>query len=171
MLDDLGRAARLDADTHGIPARVLPLSLWHDVSVGLELWLSAIAYGAAQVWVLTTDEDAPQYRDAIGEQMAVAQAILTGLGYAGEHFRTLHVRDARDLAQLDRDLRAGAGNAVSPAPAGFAVQTDKRATLELALAHLAEHAPTYSRAKSSPCRPRVRHWARWPSTRTPAPCA
>ena len=140
MLDDLGRAARLDSDIHGIPARVLPLSLWHDVSVGLDLWLSAIAYGASQVWVLTCDDDAPPYRDALMDQMAVAQAILTGLGYAGTHFRTLHVRDARDLAGLDRDLRAGAAATVAR-PAGFTVQADKRATLELALAHLAEHAP------------------------------
>ena len=102
--------------------------------------MSAIAYGASQVWVLTCDDDAPQYRDALTDQMAVAQAILTGLGYAGEHFRTLHVRDARDLAQLDRDLRAGAAATVARA-AGFSVQADKRATLELALAHLAEHAP------------------------------
>ncbi len=140
MLDDLGRAARLDPDLHGVPARVLPLALWHDVSVGLELWLSAVAYGASQVWVLTTDEDAPQYRDVLQEQMAVAQAILTGLGYGGEHFRLLHVRDARDLAQLDRDLRAAPAACVAR-NAGFAVQNEKRATLELALSHLAEHAP------------------------------
>jgi ferredoxin len=143
LLDDLGRAARLDPDTHGIPARVLPLALWHDASVGLELWLSAIAYGATQVWVLTTDEDAPQYRDAIRAQMAVAQAILTGLGYAGEHFRLLHARDARDLAQLDRDLRAANATGVVRA-GGFAVQADKRATLELALDHLAQQAPSYA---------------------------
>lgn len=143
LLDDLGRAARLDPDTHGIPARVLPLALWHDVSVGLELWLSAIAYGATQVWVLTTDEDAPQYRDAMRAQMAVAQAILTGLGYGGEHFRLLHARDARDLAQLDRDLRATPATGVGRA-GGFAVQADKRATLELALDHLAQQAPDYA---------------------------
>jgi len=143
LLDDLGRAARLDPDTHGVPARVLPLSLWHDVSVGLELWLSAIAYGATQVWVLTTDEDAPQYRDAIHAQMAVAQAIMSGLGYAGEHFRLLHARDARDLAQLDHDLRAAPATGVGRA-GGFAVQADKRATLELALDHLAQQAPNYS---------------------------
>lgn len=140
MIGDLGRAARLDPDIHGVPARVLPLAMWHVASAGLELWLSALAYGASQVWVLTTDEDAPQYRDAIGAQMAVAQAIMTGLGYAGEHVRLLHARDARDLAALDGDLRQDAATGVGRG-AGFAVQGAKRATLELALAHLAEHAP------------------------------
>jgi ferredoxin len=140
LLGDLGRAAQLDDATHGVPARVLPIALWHTSSLGLEVWLTAIAYGAAQVWVLMTDEEAPQYFDAIRSQMAVAQAILTGLGYQGEHFRVLHARDARDLAALDADLQAAPAQCVSRS-AGFAVQADKRATLELALDHLIEHAP------------------------------
>ena len=140
LLGDLGRAARLDADTHGVPARVLPLALWHTSSIGLELWLTAIAHGASQVWVLLTEEEAPQYRQALQAQMDVAQAILTGLGYTGQHLRLLHAKDARDLAELDRSLRAAPAQGVSR-PATFAVQADKRATLELALDHLATHAP------------------------------
>ena len=144
LLGDLGRAAQLDRGakqgTHGVPARVLPVPLWHTSSLGLEVWLTAIAYGASQVWVLMTDEEAPQYHEAIRSQMAVAQAILTGLGYQGEHFRVLHVRDARDLAALDSDLQAPPAQTVART-AGFAVQSDKRATLELALDHLIEHAP------------------------------
>jgi ferredoxin len=136
---DLGRAARLDPATHGVPARVLPVALWHTASIGLELWLSAVAHGASQVWVLMTDEEAPEYRDAVRAQMDVAQAILTGLGYQGEHFRILHARDARDLAALDAELQAASTQGVAQA-AGFAVQADKRATLELALDHLVAQA-------------------------------
>ena len=144
LLGDLGRAAQLDRGSkqgiHGVPARVLPVALWHTSSLGLEVWLTAVAYGASQVWVLMTDEEAPQYVDAIRSQMAVAQAILTGLGYQGEHFRVLHARDARDLAALDSDLQAAPAQTVTRS-ASFAVQSDKRATLELALDYLAEHAP------------------------------
>jgi ferredoxin len=144
LLGDLGRAAQLEKGqkdgTHGVPARVLPVALWHTSSTGLELWLTAVAYGASQVWVLLTDEEAPQYAEALRGQMAVAQAILSGLGYAGEHFKLLQVRDARDLAALDHDLQATAAQAPER-HAGFAVQTDKRATLELALDHLISHAP------------------------------
>ncbi|MDO8458853.1 MAG: 4Fe-4S binding protein [Burkholderiaceae bacterium] len=141
LVGDLGRAAQLDKASHGVPARVLPIALWHTSSVGLELWLTAVAYGASQVWVLMTDEEAPQYQEAIRSQMAVAQAILTGLGYQGEHFRVLQARDARDLAALDRELQAAPTQGVSR-PASFAVQADKRTTLELALDHLAEYAPS-----------------------------
>ena len=140
LISGLGRAARVDADVHGVPARVLPLALWHTASVGIDLWLSAIAHGASQVWVLMTHEEAPQYRAALAEQMAVAQAILSGLGYAGVHFELIEARDARDLAALDAALLAPAAQGVAR-PATFAVQADKRATLELAIDHLLAQAP------------------------------
>ncbi len=144
LLDDLGRAAQLEGGasggTQGVPARVIPVSLWHTSSLGLEVWLTAIAYGASQVWVLMTDEEAPQYHEALRSQMAVAQAILTGLGYQGEHFRLLHAKDARDLAALDQALQAAPAQGVART-ASFAVQPEKRATLALALDHLIDHAP------------------------------
>jgi len=145
LLGDLGRAAQLERGqrdgTRGVPARVLPLSLWHTASTGLEVWLTAIAYGASQVWILLTEEEAPQYRQALQEQIEVAQAILTGLGFAGEHLRLLEARDARDLAALDRALQAPPAQGVARS-AGFAVQADKRATLGLALDHLMAQAST-----------------------------
>jgi ferredoxin len=135
LLGDLGRAARVDPATRGVPARVLPVGLWHTASTGLDLWLAAVAHGASQVWVLMTGEEAPQYREAVRTQMDVAQTLLTGLGYQGEHFRILHARDARDLAGLDAELQAVPAQGVAQA-GGFSVQADKRATLELALDHL-----------------------------------
>jgi ferredoxin len=144
LLNDVGRAAQLSKGSkeaiHGVPARVIPLPLWHTASVGLEFWLSAVAYGASQVWVLMTEEEAPQYAQAIQTQMSIAQSILTGLGYQGEHFRLLQVRDARDIPSLDLALQAAPAQVVNRT-AGFAVQSEKRATLELALDHLIEHAP------------------------------
>lgn len=140
MVGDLGRAARLDPSVQGVPARVIPLALWHTASLGVELWLTAVAYGARNVWVLMTGEEAPQYMDAVREQMTVAQAILHGLGYTGEHFRLLHARDARDLAALDAALQAAPAQGVRAA-ASYAVQSEKRASLELALSHLIEQAP------------------------------
>ena len=140
LLDDLGRAARVDKSLHGLPARVLPAALWHTASVGIDLWLAALAHGASQVWVLLTDEEAPEYREALAAQMAVAQAIVSGLGYRGEHLRLLTARDARDLAELDTSLAAPAAQGVAQ-PAAFAVAADKRATLDLAIDHLLAQAP------------------------------
>jgi len=103
----LGRAARIDGGVKGVPARVLPLEVWHTASIGIDLWLAAIAYGAAQVWVLMTDEEAPDYRMAVAEQMAVAQAIVSGLGFAGTHFRIV---DAAGLSS-ESLLEGGSGPA------------------------------------------------------------
>ena len=36
-------ARRHDERLRGVPARVIPLALWHTASIGLDLWLSAIA--------------------------------------------------------------------------------------------------------------------------------
>ena len=141
LVQDWGRAARLDAALHGVPARVIPWALWHMASTGIELWLSAIAYGASQVVLLLTDEEAPQYREALQAQLAQAQAVLSGLGYSGQHMHLVQARDARDLAALDATIRTlppAQGVAVA---ATYAVQADKRATLELALQHLIDHAP------------------------------
>lgn len=140
LIGDLGRAARTDRGIHGVPARVLPVPLWHTASVGLDLWLAAIAHGASQVWVLLTAEEAPEYRQALAEQVAIGNAILSGLGYAGTHLGLIEARDARDLAALDTALRAAPAQGVKTA-AGFAVQAAKRDTLELAIEHLAAQAP------------------------------
>ncbi|NDY91843.1 4Fe-4S dicluster domain-containing protein [Ideonella livida] len=140
LLDDLGRAARLDPDLHGLPARVLPLPAWHTASLGLEVWLAAFAMGAAQVRVLLTGEEAPEYRQALGEQMAQAQALLHGLGWHGEHLGLLEARDARDLADLDRALRGPTAQGIGR-PQSPALPSAKRDALELVLGLLLEQAP------------------------------
>ena len=132
LIGELGRAARTEKAVRGVPARVLPVDVWHTASVGIDLWLAAIAYGASQVWVLMTAEEAPQYRAAVAEQMAVAQAVLAGLGFLGEHFRIV---GASDVRSLDAALQAAPAAGVNRA-AAFAVQADKRATLDLAIEHL-----------------------------------
>ena len=140
LVEDLGRAARVDAAIRGVPARVIPLAVWHTASIGLDLWLAAIALGASQVWVLTTGEEAPEYRQALAEQMAIGQAVLGGLGFAGTHLRLIEARDARDLGALDAALQAPPAQGV-PRAAALSPQADKRATLDLALDHLLAVAP------------------------------
>jgi ferredoxin len=137
LVEDLGRAARTDKAVRGVPARVMPLAVWHTASIGIDLWLSAIALGANDVWVLMTDEEAPEYRVALREQIAVAQAVLTGLGYAGAHLRLIEATDAREL---DNALQSPPSQAVSKV-ATLSPQADKRATLDLAIDHLLTHAP------------------------------
>lgn len=144
IVEELGRAARVGA-AHGVPANVIPMALWHSASTGVDLWLSAIAQGASHVAVLTTGEEAPQYLDGLRTQMEVAQALLNGLGYQGTHLSLLHAAHPSDLDQ-ELQLLCGRAPATVPPTAGFAVLQDKRATLGLAIDHLAEHAPMQAEA-------------------------
>ena len=148
LVGDLGRAASLDKKVRGVPARVIPVPLWHTASIGLDVWLTAFAYGASQVWVLMTGEEAPQYRDAVREQMAVAQAIVTGMGYTGQHFKLIEARDAKDLDAFDAALGEAPAQGVKRR-ASFAVQAEKRATLELALDHLLQDSASQARASEA----------------------
>ncbi len=142
LINQLGRAAQLNSrrgksgqGPRGLPARVLPVPMWHTASTGLDVWLTAIAYGASQVWVLMTDEEAPQYRQAVRAQMDVAQTLLNALGYSGTHFAIVEVQGEGSVASLDQALQTRPAQGVRQA-AGFAIQADKRATLDLALDHL-----------------------------------
>ena len=139
-VEALGRAAQLQKAVRGVPASVIPLALWHTASVGLDLWLSAIAFGATQVAVLVTDEEAPAYLEGLASQMRVAQALLNGLGYAGVHF---HLVRATSVTGLDASLQtiSRAQPKVPLSPARFAVAQEKRSTLDMALDHFITHAP------------------------------
>ena len=139
LVEALGRAAQLRTAA-GVPANVIPVPLWHTASTGVDLWLSAFAFGASQVAVLATDEEALQYIAGLKAQMAVAQAIVNGLGFTGTHFQLLW---ANTPGELDASLQALAQTRqlVPKVAARFAVAQEKRSTLELALDHLLEHAP------------------------------
>ena len=88
----------------------------------------------------------PEYRVALGEQMAVAQAIISGLGYAGTHLRLIEATDVRALdAALQAPPAQGVGKAATLSP-----QADKRATLDLAIDHLLTQAPTVAESIALP---------------------
>jgi ferredoxin len=144
LVHEVGRAAQLRL-AKGLPAHVIPVALWHTASTGLEVWLSALSFGAAQVLVLMTDEEAPQYLAGVQAQMAQAQALLEGLGYTPKDQLPLQLVQAGSALELDADvqrLTVGAQRLKAKVPiAPFAVTAQKRGTLGLVIDHLLEHAP------------------------------
>jgi len=130
---EAGRAAVLShGRKQGLPARVIPLECFHVASVGIDLVLGAIAYGASQVRVLVTDKVADAYAAALERQLGYAQAILAGLGYGGVHAGLI-----RDMKELDTLAPAAS---VAKA-ASFDLSPEKRTTLDFAIDHLAKNAP------------------------------
>ncbi len=138
LVSQLGRQAQAHGKLQGMPARIMPIDLHHAASTGIDIWLTALAYGATHVAILTTAQDAPQYVSALTQQIDIAQTILSGLGYEGVH---LSLIQATTALQLDAELAAILPAQVPAQRALFNVAADKRSTLELAIDHLKTHAP------------------------------
>ncbi|WP_316902847.1 4Fe-4S binding protein [Ralstonia mannitolilytica] len=144
LVEQVGRAARI-GKAQGLPVNVLPVEVFHAASTGLELWFTALAYGAARIIILLTEDDAPQYRAMLAEQAAVAQAVLQGLGEPADGSPVVLI-DVADAAALDARLNAAdvsgplRGFRRDMPAATFAVAAAKRETLDFALDHLARHA-------------------------------
>ena len=127
-----GRAALLAfaRKGKGLPGRVIPLECFHVASIGMDLMLGAMAYGASQISILMTDKTAEAYVAALKRQMGYAETIVNALGYAGKHFAL--IENPGDLWELTP--AAGVAKAAS-----FNLSADKRTTLDFALDHLARH--------------------------------
>ncbi len=121
----------------GLPARVLPLPVYHTASIGIDALLGAVCYGACQVAVLIDPGKPDAYAAALEEQMRFAQAILNGLGYAGTHFAVLRPADARALESALWALEPAQGVAKA---ATFNLSAEKRTTLDFEFEHLAKSA-------------------------------
>ena len=122
----------------GLPARALPLESWHVAAIGLDLLLPAIAFGASQVVVLSAGSEDPEYVRALREQMAIGEAVLSGLGYDGAHFTVIEAAAPQAMQRHFAALAPAAGVAV---PATFLLGNDKRTAIEFAVEHLLKHAP------------------------------
>jgi ferredoxin len=112
----------------GLPARVIPIECLHVASIGMDLLLGALAYGASQVAILSTEKVADSYAAALTRQMGYAQTIVGALGYAGTHFSLLCAVDK--IWELEPAMTVA--NAAT-----FNLSPEKRTSLDFAIDHLA----------------------------------
>ena len=122
----------------GLPARVIPFECFHVASIGMDLLLGALAYGASQVRVLATGREADGYLAALRQQMGYAQSIVSALGYEGDHFALI---EAGDAPALEASLWKLEPARTVDKPATFNLSPEKRTSLDFALDHLARQAP------------------------------
>jgi ferredoxin len=146
-INALGRATRIHPKKiKGLPAHVLPFSLHHSASTGIDLWLGMLTHGVAEIAILASGEESPQYINLLKQQIKITSEILLGLGYQ-ERVHLIEMSAIKkpehleDLVYLDESLFGLEAKESLVPIASFAFAKEKRATLEMSLEHLLEHAP------------------------------
>lgn len=118
-----------------LPARVLPVQVGEIGAVGMDTWLTALAYGASQIVLLDTETVPPTVRAAMQTQLDYVRPMLDAMGLDGKRVIWL---------DTDADVLALFAEAREPAvakPATFDTFNEKRGSLRLALEHLYAQAP------------------------------
>lgn len=119
-----------------LPDYVIPMEIAELGSVGMDVWLAAMAYGASGVMLLPTPTIPRRALAEIVDQIKYTRAILDGMGYNANMIGLLEGSDAAVLQALNDPPTA------LTTAAAFAVFNEKRTTLRLAMEHLYAQAPT-----------------------------
>jgi ferredoxin len=136
LIDAWGRAAARK-QLRGVPAHVVPFEVTDVAAVGLDLVLGTLAYGAARVALLATDEAPPQYVEQLHVTAQLANVIAQGVGVAGEHVSVLRGA-AANLAALEAAVYALPPVAQLAQTATFHLSESKRTTIEFCIDHIAK---------------------------------
>jgi len=121
----------------GLPARVIPLKVNEITQLGIEFFAASLAYGAAEVRVLTSRRPRAD-REALARVLGLMETVNSGLGYGGGRCALLEADDPDDLsAQL-----AALPGRTGVAPRTFLPLGDKRGLTRLALRQMHAAAPT-----------------------------
>jgi ferredoxin len=121
----------------GLPANVLPLAVNEVTQIGPEAIVAAFAYGAANMRFLLR---AKHLHDMAGlsQTIAMADAILSGLGFVGPRVSTIETDDPDTLGETLRGIEPGA---TVQRPATFKTVGKRRDLLRFALTELHRAAP------------------------------
>jgi ferredoxin len=122
----------------GLPAEVLPLAVNEVTQIGLEAIAAAFAYGAVAVQIALRARPRHDFR-GLHDTVALARAILTGLGIPGECVATIETDDPFALGEA---LRATGPRAATNGVATFLPLGGKREVLRTALQELHRVAPS-----------------------------
>jgi ferredoxin len=121
----------------GLPANVLPFAVNEVTQVGLEAVAASFAYGAAGIRFLL--QSRPLHDVAgLSQTIAMADAIVSGLGFSGQRVSTIETDDPDVLGETLRGLEPGP---TVDHPATFKTVGKRRDLLRFALSELHRVAP------------------------------
>ena len=116
------------------PGNLLTVTVEELASTGMDVWLSALAYGAARVLLVDGGAMPAGVADFLRQQVDTADAILQGLGYEGGAIRIV------DSDALDRHCALQDPFMLADV-ARYAGSLEKRRTLLQAIDHLHQQGP------------------------------
>lgn len=117
---------------------LLPIELNHSASIGPDLWLSALAFGADRITVLQSAVESSHYGEPLGAQAGWVNELLEAMGLQ-QRIRVLHMGETSQL------FEPVSLPALGVTPASFELSSNKRTRMEFAVDHLAEHAQTHAK--------------------------
>ena len=119
-----------------LPEYIIPFEVEEVGSLGMDTWLTTLAYGASAVRVLMTTAITPAVRQELENQAKYAGSILSGMGYASECLQLIQTNDdfAPPVALIDPPQ-------AEIKPANFAALNEKRTMIRMAVDHLYDQAP------------------------------
>lgn len=123
------------AHRQGLPQNLIPVGVHDIASIGPDLLLGALCYGAAHVSVLQVAEMPDAYAANLNTQMTLVHSLLEGFGFAGRHCSLIERSEERR-----GDLFSLPAQPVALPPASFNLFAEKRRTLEFCIDHLQAHA-------------------------------
>jgi ferredoxin len=139
--DESHGAALIDALARfgdGLPANVLPVSVNEVTQVGLESIVALMTYGATTIRLLVRARPRHDISGLVST-MALAESILTGLGFGSGRVAAIETDDPELLGEALRDLPQWPVELSSIA--NFRPMGDKRSSLRFALRELHVVAP------------------------------
>ncbi|HHH43598.1 MAG TPA: 4Fe-4S ferredoxin [Gammaproteobacteria bacterium] len=126
--------AQIRQQAADLAENLLPVEVEEIGSVGLDSWLSALAFGAEQVGLLQPPGVVASVWHEVELQLTVGRAMIAGMGYAPDLLRPL---TEADLTVFGTEIPAGPARDAGR----YAGLDEKRSMLHLAIEHLYRFAP------------------------------
>lgn len=115
----------------------IPFQLEEIASAGMDVWLSAFAFGAHDIVLLTHENTMAEVNETLDTQMSYAHAIMSGMGFESSCLHKLVVKSNTVVSPITiRD----SFNVVKPGT--YVTLNDKRSAIRMATDHLYQFAPT-----------------------------
>ena len=135
IYDDKGENALLD-NAGTLPDNVIPVPVEEIGSVGMDAWLSALAYGAGSIVLLIGNDTPESILAGFRNHLAVAHSMLNGMGYSDDRLRLIELNEDNTLLIGNQEGKPFDNN-----PAAGFESFEKHRTIRLALNQLYQHAP------------------------------